>query len=128
MSGLDLPLGYINLPDIHPRSNLQQPQRRSVAVSKISTTTSSATSNKHNHKHRERISRWCVLLQLPPSQSTFAFTVEQDCFIVIYTVIMRVERDTLTTIFNRNFWTSLSEETIARRASQLETRTYINSR
>ena len=59
-----------------------------------------------------------------PSESTFTFTVEQDCFIVIYTVIMRVEHDTLTTIFNRNFGTSLSEETMARRASQLERRTY----
>ena len=59
-----------------------------------------------------------------PSESTFVFTIEQDCFIVIYTVIMRVERNTLTTIFNRNFGTSLSEETIGRRASHLETRTY----
>ena len=58
------------------------------------------------------------------SASTFDFTEEHDIFIVLYTTIMQVDRNTLTTIFNRNFGLSVSQETITRRANELATRTY----
>ena len=60
-----------------------------------------------------------------PSTGTFIFTEEHDCFLVIYTAMIQVEGNTLATLFNRHFGTSLSEETIARRARQLETSTSV---
>ena len=48
------------------------------------------------------------------SESTFVFTPEQERFIFVHVALLRVERDTLTRLFNGYFETSLSGEMIAR--------------
>ena len=65
------------------------------------------------------MSRPNATLEALSSEGTFVFTVEQDCFLFFYMAVRRVERDTLTRLFNRRFGTSLSEWTIARRAYRL---------
>ena len=55
-----------------------------------------------------------------PSTSTFVFTEEQDRFIFFYMAKMRADLDELTTLFNRYFETSLSDETIACAAYRIQ--------